>query len=226
MQYVLLYIDENCDPVNKVYYCDISLLPKGLEGYKGTKELLPFVKLVDNFEASYHYVANDETIFTFLTNKDAPRNKLVRVDLKEPSSWIEVLPEDKKDVLESAAAVNGNQIVVNYLSDVKNVLQIRDLRTGDLLHQLPLDIGAVSEISSRRKDSIMFIGFTSFLVPGIIYMCNLEGEVPDMKIFREIVVPGFDRTEFEASQVLASFLKISKLSSGVHNISYSFLIFC
>ncbi|KAI3464749.1 hypothetical protein Pfo_021412 [Paulownia fortunei] len=200
-KYVLLYIEENCDPVNKIYYCDMSLLPKGLEGYKGTKELLPFVKLVDKFDASYHYVANDDTIFTFLTNKDAPRNKLVRVDLKEPSSWTEVLQEDKKDVLESAMAVNGNQIVVNYLSDVKNVLQIRDLRTGDLLHHLPLDIGAVSEISSRRKDSIIFVGFTSFLIPGIIYMCNLEGEVPDMRIFREIVVPGFDRTEFEASQV-------------------------
>ncbi|KAK6115135.1 hypothetical protein DH2020_007404 [Rehmannia glutinosa] len=147
-KYVLLYIDENCDPVNKVYYCDLSLLPKGLEGYKGSKELLPFVKLVDKFDASYHYVANDDTIFTFLTNKDAPRNKLVRVDLREPSSWTEVLQEDKKT----------------------------DLRTGDLLHKLPLDIGAVSEISSRRKDSLIFVGFTSFLIPGIIFMCNLEGE--------------------------------------------------
>ncbi|XP_011099789.1 prolyl endopeptidase [Sesamum indicum] len=200
-KYVLLYIGENCDPVNKVYYCDLLSLPKGLEGYKGKKELLPFVKLVDKFDASYEYVANDDTIFTFLTNKDAPRNKLVRVDLKEPSSWTEVLQEDKKDVLESATAVNGNQIIVNYLSDVKNVLQIRDLKTGSLLHHLPLEIGSVSEISSRRKDSIIFVGFTSFLIPGIIYTCNLQGEAPDLRIFREIVVPGFDRSEFEASQV-------------------------
>lgn len=200
-KYVLLYIGENCDPVNKIYYFDLSLLPRGLEGYRGTQELLPFVKLVDIFDASYHYVANDESIFTFLTNKDAPRYKLVRVDIKEPNSWTEVLQEDKMDVLESASAISGNRIVVNYLSDVKNVLQIRDLRTGDLLHHLQLDIGAVSEISARRKDSVIFIGFTSFLVPGIIYMCNLEGDAPDMKIFREIVVPGFDRTEFESSQV-------------------------
>lgn len=208
MQYVLLYIFENCDPVNKVYYCDLSLLPKGLEGYKGSNEFLPFVKLVDKFDASYHYVANDETIFTFLTNQDAPRNKLVRVDLKEPSSWTVVLQEDNKDVLESASAVNGNHLVVSYLSDVKNVLQMRDLRTGDLLHHLPLDIGTVSEISSRRKDRMIFVRFTNFLVPGIIYMCNLEGEVPVMRIFREIVIPGFDRTEFEANQVNSSLLKI------------------
>lgn len=201
MQYVLLYIGESCDPLNKLYYCDLSLLPKGLEGCRGTREFLPFAKLVDNFYARYHYVANDEAVFTFLTNKDAPRYKLVRVDLKEPNSWTEVLQEDKMNVLESVSAVRGNLILVNYLSDVKNVLQIRDLRTGDLLHHLPVDIGSVSEISARRKDSIIFIGFTSFLVPGIIYVCKLEGNVPDMKIFRETVVPSFDRTEFEVNQV-------------------------
>ncbi|KAK4434659.1 Prolyl endopeptidase [Sesamum alatum] len=156
-KYVLLYTYENCDPVNKIYYCNISVLPRGLEGYKGTKELLPFVKLVDTFDALYQYIANDGAIFTFLTNKDAPRNKLVRVDLEEPTSWNEVLREDKKDVLESAVAVNGNKIVVNYLSDVKNVLQLRDLET--------------------------------------------EAETPDMRIFREIDVPGFDRTEFNVNQV-------------------------
>ncbi|KAK4387423.1 Prolyl endopeptidase, partial [Sesamum angolense] len=166
-KYVLLYTYENCDPVNKIYHCNISVLPRGLEGYKGTKELLPFVKLIDTFDALYQYIANDDAIFTFLTNKDAPRNKLVRVDLKEPTSWNE----------------------------------LRDLETGALLHHLPLDIGTVTEISSRRKESIIFIGFTSFLIPGIIYMCNLEAKIPDMRIFREIDVRGFDRTEFNVNQV-------------------------
>lgn len=200
-KYILLYTHENCDPVNKIYYCDITMLPNGLEGCKGKNELLPFVKLVDNFDASYQYVANDDSIFTFLTNKDAPRSKLVRVDLKESTSWVEILEENKTDVLESAVAVNGNQIVANYLSDVKNLLHLRDLQTGALLCHLPLDIGSVSQISCRRKDSIVFIGFTSFLVPNIIYMCNLELEVPQLRIFREIVVPGFNKNEFEVHQV-------------------------
>ncbi|CAI9758023.1 unnamed protein product [Fraxinus pennsylvanica] len=156
-KYVLLYTFENCDPVNKIYYCDLSALSNGLEGYKGKKELLPFVKLVDKFDASYDHVANDDTVFTFRTNKNAPKYKLVRVDLNDPSSWIEILDENEKDVLESAVAINGNQMVVNYLSDVKNVLQLRDL--------------------------------------------NTDAVVPDLRIFREIFVPGFDRTEFEVNQV-------------------------
>ncbi|KAJ8762407.1 hypothetical protein K2173_007567 [Erythroxylum novogranatense] len=200
-KYLLLTIHESCDPVNKVYYCNLSELREGLEGFRGGNSLLPFVKLVDNFDAQYHEVANDDTVFTFRTNKDAPKYKLVRVDLKEPNNWTCVIPEAENDVLESASPVNGDKLIVSYLSDVKCFVQIRDLKTGSFLHQLPIDIGTVHDISCRRKDSTVFIGFTSFLTPGIIYQCNLDTGVPQMKIFREISVPGFDRTNFHVDQV-------------------------
>lgn len=105
MQYFLLYTFESTDPVNKFYYCDISVFPNGLAGYKGNG-LLPFIKLVDNFDACYGAIANDDTLFTFRTNKDAPRYKLVRVDLKGPTTWTDVVHEAENDVLESAIAVN------------------------------------------------------------------------------------------------------------------------
>lgn len=200
-KFLLLYTSESCEVVNKVYYLDMSTLPNGLEGFRGGKDLLPFKKLVDKFEASYEAVANDETVFTFRTNKDAPRYKLVRVDLKEPGVWKEVIPESEKDVLESADAVNGNQLIVSYLSDVKCVLEIRDLETGSFLHSLPIDIGSVREITGRRKDSTIFIGFTSFLTPGIIYQCDLTSNTPRLNIFREINVPRFDRNGFQVEQV-------------------------
>lgn len=223
MQYVLLYTFETTDPVNKLYYCDISAFPNGLEGHKG-KGMLPFIKLVDNFDAYYGAIANDDTLFTFRTNKDAPKYKLVRVDLKDPSTWTDVLHEAEKDVLESAIAVNDNQILVSYLSDVKNVVQLRDLRTGTLLHQLPIDIGTVYDVSARREDSIFFISFTSFLSPGIIYQCKLESGVPHMKIFREIVVPGFDRTEFHVNQVrymLSGFLLLKFIECNPLFVDFS-----
>lgn len=200
MQFVFLYIYEGCDPVNKLYYCDISTLPGGIQGCKEKKHL-PFIKLIDNFEAMYQVIANDETVFTFLTNKDAPKYKLVRVDLKEPNVWTEVIPQSENDVLDTAVAVNRNQIIMSYLSDCKHVLQLRDLQSGSLLHNLPISIGSVDDVSARRKDSLFFIAFTSFLTPGTIYRCNLENGVPDLKVFREIAVPGFDQTQFQVSQV-------------------------
>jgi len=78
LQYLLLSVSETSEPVNKLYYCDLSSLPHGLPGLNGTHELLPFVKLVDEFEAYYGVIANDDIQFTILTNKYAPRYKLSR----------------------------------------------------------------------------------------------------------------------------------------------------
>ncbi|CAN6242531.1 unnamed protein product [Urochloa humidicola] len=200
-KYVILGTFEGCDPSNKVYYCEVSSLPRGIENFREKQEMLPFVKLVDNFDAQYQIVANDDHEFTFLTNKGAPKKKLVRVNIKNPKFWTDILPEHEKDVLESADVVNNNQLLVCYISDVKSILQLRDLGTGNLIHQLPLDIGSVSEISCRREDKEAFIGFVSFLSPGIIYRCNLESTIPELKVFQEILVPGFDRTRFQVKQV-------------------------
>ncbi|KAK2980140.1 hypothetical protein RJ640_002649 [Escallonia rubra] len=92
-------------------------------------------------------------------------------------------------------------MVMSNLCDVKLVLQKRNLETGALLHHLPIEIGSVYDVSGRQKDSMFFIGFTSFLTVGITYQCNLESRIPGMKVFREIVVPGFDRNEFRVNQV-------------------------
>ena len=201
---MILSVSETSEPVNKLYYCDLSALAHGLGGTKSThgNGMLPFVKLVDRFEAYYGLIANDGTEFTFLTNNDAPRYKLARVDVgDEPESWTDVVPEDEKAVLESACAVHGHKLLVNYLSDVKYVLQMRSLVTGELLHGIPIDIGTVNGISGRRSDSEVFIEFASFLTPGIIYRCDVSAEIPEMNVYREISVPGFDRNEFEAKQV-------------------------
>ncbi|CAN8240150.1 unnamed protein product [Cochlearia groenlandica] len=200
-KYLVMSIGEGCDPVNKLYYYDLSSLSGGLESFRGSTSFLPFIKLVDTFDAQYSVISNDETLFTFLTNKDASKYKLVRVDLKEPNSWTDVVAEHEKDVLASACAVNGKQLVACYMSDVKHILQIRDLKSGSLLHQLPLDIGSVSDVSARREDSTFFFSFTSFLTPGLIYKCDLVGESPEVTIFREVTVPGFDREAFNATQV-------------------------
>ena len=70
----------------------------------------------------------------------------------QPDTWSDVVGEFEKDVLQSAFYVNGDQLLLSYLSDVKYVLQIRDLQSGNLLHNLLIDIGSVSGIAGRRKD--------------------------------------------------------------------------
>lgn len=63
--------------------------------------LLPWVKLIDNFDAEYEYVTNEDTLFTFKTNLDAPRYRLINIDFasSDPSNWKELLPQHDKDVI-------------------------------------------------------------------------------------------------------------------------------
>ncbi|KAG0587625.1 hypothetical protein KC19_2G178800 [Ceratodon purpureus] len=199
-QYLVLSIEEGCDPVNRLYYCDLSILPEGLEGLRKNKEQLPFVKLVDNFDAQYELVANEGPVFTFLTNKDASRYKLTRVDVTDPSFWTDVISESESDVLSSANLVNKDLLVVCYMSDVKHVLKVHDHRTGDLLHILPLEIGSVAEISGRPEDPDFFYSFTSFLTPGIIYRCDMSTGTPEVTVLRETTVANLDRSLFETRQ--------------------------
>lgn len=198
---MILSIGEGCDPVNRLYYCDLTTLPEGLEGIKGTKTTLEFKKLVDNFEAQYKLVANDGPIFTFLTNKDAPRYKVVRVDVRNPANWTDVIAESKADVLSSVDCVNGQQLLVCYMSDVKHQLQVHDLQTGALQWRPQLEIGAVTDTSGSRKDSEIFFNFTSFLTPGTVYRCDLSATQPEIKVLREVGSEIFDRSLFETKQV-------------------------
>ena len=63
--------------------------------------LLPWVKLVSTFEAQYSYITNEGSVFTFRTNLDAPRYRVINVDVEKPdrSLWAELLPQHDKDVL-------------------------------------------------------------------------------------------------------------------------------
>ncbi|XP_063299615.1 prolyl endopeptidase [Pelobates fuscus] len=196
-QYVLLSIREGCEPVNRLWYCNLQKLPNGIT------EILPWVKLIDNFEGEYEYITNEGTVFTFKTNRNAPNYKLINIDFNDPeeSKWKELIPEHNKDVLEWVSCVRSNYLVLCYLHDVKNLLQLHDLASGNYLKTFPLDVGSVVGYSGQKKDSEIFYQFTSFLSPGIIYHCDLTSGELEPRVFREITVKGFNPSDYQTVQV-------------------------
>ncbi|XP_060769797.1 prolyl endopeptidase [Neoarius graeffei] len=195
--YVLLSIREGCDPVNRLWYCDLNTVSGNITG------LLPWVKLIDNFDAEYEYVTNEGTVFTFKTNLDAPRYRLINVDFAHPapSQWKELIPQHDKDVLVFAACTYSSFLCVCYLHDVKNVLKMYQLASGEEVKTFPLEVGSIMGFTGRKKDSEIFYYFTSFLAPAIIYHCDLTKTPLQPHVFREVQVKGFDPTEYQTTQV-------------------------
>ncbi|XP_073672484.1 prolyl endopeptidase [Garra rufa] len=196
-RYVLLSIREGCDPVNRLWYCDLNDVPKGITG------LLPWVKLIDNFDAEYEYVTNEESVFTFKTNLDAPQYRLINIDFAQPSisQWKELIPQHDKDVIVFATCTNSKFLFVCFLHDVKNVLKMFHLSSGEEIRTFPLDVGSIVGFTGRKKDFEIFYSFTSFLSPAIIYHCDLTKDPLQPHVFREVTVKGFSPADYQTTQV-------------------------
>lgn len=72
------------------------------------------------------------------------------------------------------ACVNQRHLLVNYVHDVKDVLQLRELSSGKLIRDLPLDVGTVVGISCKKKHPDFFYKFTSFTTPGMLIFIALD----------------------------------------------------
>uniref|UniRef100_A0A8B9JPS7 Prolyl endopeptidase n=1 Tax=Astyanax mexicanus TaxID=7994 RepID=A0A8B9JPS7_ASTMX len=196
-RYAVLCITEGCEPVNQLWYCDLQQLPKGISG------LLPWVKLVETFEAQYSYVTNEGSVFTFRTNLDAPRYRVINIDLQQPERerWSTLIPQHDKDVLGFVQCVNQRHLLVNYVHDVKDILQVYELSTGKWIRDLPLDVGTVAGLSCKKKHADFFYKFTSFTTPGIIYHYDLSQPNAEPTVFRQVEVKGVQSSDYQTSQV-------------------------
>jgi prolyl oligopeptidase len=128
------------------------------------------VQLLDDFDASYGFVANHETAFHFRTDLDAPRGRLVTIDLRYPerARWREVIPQ-APDVLESVTLVH-DCFVTLYLEDAHSRLRLFT-REGSFTEDIPLpDLGTAGELSvESAQDTELFFAFTTYLDPTTIY---------------------------------------------------------
>eukprot|EP01138_Halocafeteria_seosinensis_P008108 gb/GECG01008286.1/.p1 GENE.gb/GECG01008286.1/~~gb/GECG01008286.1/.p1 ORF type:complete len:749 (+),score=94.85 gb/GECG01008286.1/:1-2247(+) len=215
--YLLVLPSNGCDPVNRVYY--VSLQSEEFKNWfhsGNSNQPLPLVKLIDNFDAGYDYVANDGLEFYMMTNKYAPKYRLVKMQFPETEpreipSMADVLPEEE-DLLEWVKAVGDNRLLVCRLHDVTHRIELRHMhhpKHPPEIVQLPAP-GCVAGVSAKRDHHEFFFKFVSFTFPGTIFRYELpkddeQGEVKagTMTEHYATQVPGFVPDEFETWQDFA-----------------------
>jgi prolyl oligopeptidase len=185
-RYLIISVWLGTDSRNLVFYKDL------------TQPDAEVVELISQFEANYSFIEHDETVFYFRTDLDAPRGRVIAIDIAKPDkeAWREIIPQAEA-TLEGVSILN-NQLIGDYLQDAHAQIKIFDLN-GTFIREVELPgLGSVGGFGGRRYDTETFYSFTSFTTPGTIYRYNLV--TGESKLFRKPKVD-FNPEDYETRQV-------------------------
>lgn len=124
-----------------------------------------FISLIEGDEGYYSYIGNEEDVFYFYTTNNAPKGRVIAINIKYPEkeNWEEVIAEGK-DTLSIIKLIN-NKFVITYLHDAYSIIKIFNM-DGSEEKQLQLpDFISVYEVNGEKEDTEMFVGYTSYAYP-------------------------------------------------------------
>jgi prolyl oligopeptidase len=211
---LILSINDSCDPVNRLFLFDLS----NFDG-RDVGKIGRCVKVVDVFAHEFAYITNDGCEFTFKTNMNAPRYKVIRMRIPDLATAADMQPEQleavwkgsvdvvpqREAVLVDVTVCAGNVLVLKYLEDVKEVLELCNLE-GRAQISLPLpSVGTLIGPTGLRSSNVIFYQFISFQDAGSIHMAEITSLEDSIQVasvpIRGTDVPGLDPREFVTSQV-------------------------
>ena len=185
-RYLIISVWQGTDSKNLVFYKDLTTPDSAV------------VELLNTFEASYSFIDNDGSTFWMQTDLDAPRQRVVAIDLARPdkSNWREVIPQ-ASETLQGVGLLN-NQFVASYLKDAHTQVKIFDL-DGRFDREVVLPgLGSAGGFGGKRHDTDTFYSFTSFTVPTTIYRYSMV--TGESSLFRQPTVD-FNPNDYETKQV-------------------------
>ena len=146
-RWLVIHVYQGTDRRNRIYVQDLS--------GKGSKVR----RLVDVLEAKYAFVGSQGPVLWFHTNVDAPRGKVISIDMRAPdrAHWRTLIPESEAR-LEKASAV-GRRLVLNYLQDAHSVVRIHGLDGKPQQTLLLPAIGTAKGFEGRLTDEETYFSF-------------------------------------------------------------------
>jgi prolyl oligopeptidase len=192
-RYLIINVWQGTDVRNRLFYKDLH------EGGS-------VVELISALEAAYSFIGNDGPLFYLRTDLEAPRGKIIVVDIRQPDKphWRTLVPESE-DVIEAVKLLQDQFICVN-LVDAHHRLRRFGLN-GSPLGEIRLPtMGSLVLLenwgfNASRQDRELFFAFQSFAWPTTIYRYTLRQEGLEMLFAPPIQ---FDFSEYVTRQVFAT----------------------
>lgn len=153
--------------------------------------------LVAGLDHEWNLVEGMGNKLWFVTNKGAPKLKVVSVDVATTSPvFADVIPERAETL--SRAQIVGDRLVLSYLKDAASMAVMTDL-AGRPVQQIALNaIGTASGFTGRPGDSETFFSFSSFNQPGAVY--RFDSKTGKSTPFAQPKL-SYNPTDFNISQV-------------------------
>jgi prolyl oligopeptidase len=181
-RYLVLDVSRGTAPENAIFVKDLRI-----DG--------PVVELLPDADARYVYLANDATTFYFLTTKDAPRARIVAIDLHERAPR-EIVAQTA-DALDGAAFF-GDRIVATYLHDARARVVVYGLDGRPESEVALPGLGSVDGFRGKRTARETFYSYTSYTEPRSIYRYDVATGL-SARVFAPQI--GFDASAFTSEQV-------------------------
>ncbi len=185
-RYLVISSSQGTSPKKRIFYQDLK---------DPQAKVTP---LLTDFDAAYDFIDNEGTVFWFRTDLNAPRGRIIAIDITKPQreNWLEIIPEAKETL--SGVTIVGNRFIVNYLKDAHSQVKIFTL-DGKFEYELELPgMGTVSGFTGKKEDTETFFMFTSFTTPGTIYRFDLTNR--KISVFKKPDVK-FNPDDYETKQV-------------------------
>jgi prolyl oligopeptidase len=163
-----------------------------------TKPNVEPIHLVGDFDYDYSFIDNVGRVLYFRTNDDAPRGRLIAIDLDSPdrAHWREVIPQ-VEETLDGVHRV-GDKLFALYLKDARSQVKVFGL-DGKFEKEVELPgLGTVTGFGGDRDSKQTFYSFTSFARPATIYRYDLASGKSSLWKAPRV---DFDPEAYETSQV-------------------------
>jgi prolyl oligopeptidase len=157
-RFLVVTASKGTNPETSIFVADLS---------RGEATPAP---VLDRMDAAYAVVGNDGNTLFVLTNKDAPRKRLVAIRRDAPAApWRTLVPEAKgTDVLEAVVHAGG-RLVATWLRDAHSEVEVFST-AGRRLYGVKLPaLGSVDDVEGRADDPDAFFSFTGFTQPSTPY---------------------------------------------------------
>ncbi|MBV9215751.1 MAG: S9 family peptidase [Acidobacteria bacterium] len=184
-RWLIINVGKGTENMNMVYFKDLK---------DGSQTA--FTPLIENLENNWGFIGNDGSTFYFLTDKDAPRSKVVKINVLGDKKWVDVIPESK-DTLNNVNFLN-DLFVLEYLQDAHTAVKIYKTY-GKFVRDVVLPgIGTAGGFNGKRSDSETFYSYSSYNAPPTIYRYDMK--TGKSTLYRQAKVK-FDPAQFEVKEV-------------------------